>query len=78
MSQFEKEHCISRRWEVTDLGYIEARAMLMKEKARQVTVAMWSSVVKTQFLLGLKGKYAGVYDLVGTHAQISFDSLVIH
>ena len=80
VSQFEKEHHISKRWEVTDPGYIETRALLLKEKQSQLVVSMWSFVVKRQFLLGLKGKYyAGVYMiLVGSHAQISVGSLAIY
>ena len=45
---------------MTDPGYTETRAFLLKEKQSQMVASMWSSVVKRQFLLGLKGKYAGM------------------
>ena len=59
LSEFEKEHQIPRRWEVNDPDYLQVKTALAREKQKQICLAMWSSVVRRQFLLGLKGKYVG-------------------
>ena len=59
----EKEHDIAQRWEANSPAYFQTKAALAKEKQKQLSVAMWASVDRRQFLLGLKSKYAGTVSM---------------
>ena len=55
----EQEHSIYKRWEPSDFEYKETKHGAVAEKQKQLSVAMWTTVVKRQLLLRLKAKYAG-------------------
>ena len=59
LSEMEREHSITKRWEPSDFEYAETKCCVVKEKQEQLSVAMWTAVVRRQMLLRLKGKYAG-------------------
>ena len=60
----EKEHGVRKRWEVNGPDYFQTKAALAREKQRQLSIAMWASVVRRQFLLRLKSKYAGTVSML--------------
>ena len=55
----EQEHSINKRWEPSDFEYKETKHSAVAEKLKQLSVAMWTTVVKRQLLLRLKEMYAG-------------------
>ena len=59
ISMIEDEHKVVKRWESSDFEYSAAKLTVVKEKQKQLSLAMWTAVVKRQMLLRLKAKYAG-------------------
>lgn len=59
LTKMEQEHNVNRRWEPSDSEYKEAKHGAVAEKQKQLSVAMWTTVVKRHLLLRLKAKYAG-------------------
>ena len=59
LTKMEQEHSIYKRWEPSDFEYKETKHGAVAEKQKQLSVAMWTTVVKRPLLLHLKAKYAG-------------------
>jgi len=55
----EQEHGVYKSWEPSDSEYEKTKHSAVKEKQKQLSMAMWTAVVKRQMLLRLKAKYAG-------------------
>jgi len=59
LANFEHKRGIKQRWKVTDKEYLDAQRSSLIEKKESAYSALRSSVVKRQYLLQLKAKYAG-------------------
>ena len=59
LSDLERQHHLSCRWNPSDMEYLEAQRALSREKSNQVAEALWTTSSRRQFLLKLKAKYAG-------------------
>ena len=59
LSDLERQHHLSCRWNPSDMEYLEAQRALSREKSNQVAEALWTTSSRRQFLLTLKAKYAG-------------------
>ena len=59
LSDLERKHHLSCRWNPSDMEYLEAQRALSQEKSNQVAEALWTTSSRRQFLLKLKSKYAG-------------------
>jgi len=59
LSDLERKHHLSFRWNPSDMEYLEAQRALSREKSNQVAEALWTTSSRRQFLLKLKAKYAG-------------------
>lgn len=61
LADFERKCGIVRRWNRTDREYIEAKKAFLTEKQEQLHSCLWAAVVKRQYLLQMKAKYAGIF-----------------
>ena len=61
LGEFEHKHLIRQRWKPTDKEYIEARCSHYQERQQVLHTSLRASIVKRQFLLKLKAKYAGKF-----------------
>lgn len=59
LADMERKCGIVRRWNQIDREYIEAERAFLLEKKTQILSCLWATVVKRQYLLHLKAKYAG-------------------
>ena len=57
---FEQKHQIGHRWKPDDQDFSNARYSYFKEKQESLYRSMKAAIVKRQFLLKLKAKYAGI------------------
>jgi len=58
LGELEK-NAVAYRWKPGDVEYEAMRTYCLNKKMEQIRTAMWSSVVKRQYLLQMKAKYAG-------------------
>lgn len=70
LADFERRHKIATRWKTTDKEYIDAKSSFLLEKKEQLQTSLWSSIVKRQYLLKMKAKYAGMFCLLINHLAI--------
>ena len=59
LADFERRNEIANRWTVSDKAYVDARKQFLIEQKQQLQASLWSAVVKRQYLLKMKAKYAG-------------------
>ena len=64
LSEFEKKHEIAVRWSENDHLYTSAKLSHLSELQEEVKSSMWTLVTRRQFLLKLKAKYAGMYNIL--------------
>ena len=59
LGEFEQRYQITQRWRPTDKEFLDARQSYFEEKQQLLRSSIRAAVVKRQFLLKLKAKYAG-------------------
>lgn len=60
LADMERKCGIQSRWKKSDREYVEAKHIFLMEKQAQLLSCLWAAVVKRQYLLQLKAKYAGI------------------
>lgn len=58
LGEFEQRYQITRHWRLTDKEFLDARRSYFEEKQQLLHSSIWVDVVKRQFLLKLKAKFA--------------------
>ena len=61
LGEFERRHAITKRWKPTDVEFGEARHAYFIEKQQLLYSSLRTAMVKRQYLLKLKAKYAGIW-----------------
>ena len=59
LDEFEQKHQIVLRWKPGDEQYVDTQRLFFAEKQESVQKSMRAAIVKCQYLLKLKAKYAG-------------------
>ena len=59
LAEFERKRGIKLRWERNDKEYIDARNASLVDKQEALHSSLWTAIVRRQYLLKLKAKYAG-------------------
>lgn len=59
LSEFERKHGIVSRWTTSDQEFIKAKNDYLKETKQQLHSSLWITVVRRNYLLRMKAKYAG-------------------
>ena len=59
LDDFERRRGVRQRWKPTDKEFIDAKQSLLLEKQISYYTCLHTSIVKRQYLLTLKAKYAG-------------------
>ena len=60
LGEFEQRHQIFPRWKSGDEEFLATRCLYCKEKEESLRHSLWAAIVKRQYLIKLKAKYAGV------------------
>lgn len=60
LDKFEQQYQICSRWKPGDEEFAIAQSLFCKEKQDALRHSLWAAVVKRQYLIKLKAKYAGV------------------
>ena len=76
LGEFEQKQQICSRWKPGDEEFSDGRSLYFKDKQESLRHSLWAAIVKWQYLLKLKSKYAGVYMQSFNNENLSFCAIV--
>lgn len=64
LADFERTKGIKQRWKATDKEYLDAQHSSLLDKQQSLHSSLRSAIVRRQYLLQLKAKYAGILNTI--------------